>query len=117
MPLDAYYAWEMGERYSLFKPTLKEGLMPIPMKLGHGLANGALGILEVPGQIVQGVRNDEVGTGVVEGFWFWWSRSYNGFRNVMLCIVPNPEETVGYPWDAKWPWSALTESTESTTAQ
>lgn len=111
VPLDAYYVWEMGERYSLFKPTLKEGLMPIPVKLGHGLANGFLGILELPGQIIQGSRNGEVATGVVEGVWFWWSRTYNGFGDIMLCIFPNPEETVGYPWDAKWPWSALTEST------
>mgnify|MGYP006298976491 CR=1 FL=1 len=81
--------------------------MPIPVKLGHGLANGLLGIVDFPGQIAQGAREGKVGTGVVEGVWFWWSRTYNGFGDALLCIVPNPETTTGYPWDAKWPWSAL----------
>lgn len=107
IPLDAYYAWEMGEQHSLFKPTMKKGMMPIPMKLGHGLANGYLGIIELPGQIVQGSREGDVPTGVVKGVWFWWSRSYNGFGDMFLCLVPNPETTTGYPWDDKWPWSAL----------
>lgn len=107
VPLDAYYAWEEGERYSIFKPTLKEGIMPIPRKLGHGLANGIAGIVELPGQIVQGQKEGKLGTGIVEGVWFWWSRSYNGFGDIFLCLVPNPEKTAGVPWDEKWPWDAL----------
>ncbi|MFO7820698.1 MAG: hypothetical protein R6V56_01355 [Lentisphaeria bacterium] len=109
IPLDAYYAWETGEQHSLFKPTFKEGIMPIPRKLGHGLVNGIAGIVELPGQIVQGQREGELGTGVVEGVWFWWSRSYNGFGDIFLCLVPNPEKTTGSPWDEKWPWDALFE--------
>ena len=101
IPLDAYYAWETGNRHSLFKPTLKEGLMPIPRKLGHGFVNGFLGILEFPGQIVQGSRQGEIPLGVVEGVWFWWSRSYNGFSDALLCLLPNPETTTGYPWGEK----------------
>ena len=113
VPLDAYYAWEMGEQYSIFKPTIAEGVMPIPRKLGHGLANGFAGIVELPGQIVQGQREGELGNGVLEGVWFWFSRSYNGFGDIFLCLVPNPESTVGTPWDAEWPWSALLEESEN----
>jgi len=81
--------------------------MPIPRKLAHGLANGFLGIIELPGQIAQGFRQGDVPIGVIKGVWFWWSRSYNGFNDAFLCLLPNPETTVGYPWNAKWPWSAL----------
>lgn len=112
IPLDAYYAWEIGDKHSFFEPTLAEGLMPIPWKLVHGLVNNTLGIVELPGQIVQGAREDKVAIGVVEGVWFWWSRTYNGFGDVLLCLFPNPEKTVGYPWDAKWPWSALMGNTQ-----
>lgn len=107
VPLDAEYAWEMGEQYSIFKPTLKEGVMPIPRKLVHGLANGFAGIAELPGQIVQGAHEGKTARGVVDGFWFFLSRNYNGFADIFLCVVPNPEETVGYPWDEEWPWDAL----------
>ena len=50
IPLDAEYAWETGEMCDIFDPSLTAGLKPIPVKLGHGLADGLLGILEVPGQ-------------------------------------------------------------------
>jgi len=48
IPLDAEYAWEEGQRYSIFKPNLKEGLMPYPRKIVRGLGNGLLGSLKCP---------------------------------------------------------------------
>ena len=112
IPFDAEYAWQEGERYSIMKPTLKEGLMPYPRKIVRGASNGLLGILELPGQIVKGVRNDGVAgvpEGVVKGIWFTYSRGVYGLGDAVLFLVPNPEEQVGYAFEEKWPWGAFTE--------
>jgi putative exosortase-associated protein (TIGR04073 family) len=111
VPLDAEYAWEEGTQYSIFKPNLKEGLMPYPRKLVRGLANGLLGIAEVPGQIVKGAGASEPGaniaSGAVKGVWYWLSRTAHGIPEAILFLVPNPPDQVGNPLDEKWPWDAL----------
>jgi len=111
IPLDAEYAWEMGERYSVLKPNLKEGLMPYPRKIVRGLANGLLGIVEVPGQIVKRAKAERpligVPLGVAKGLWFWTGRTIYGYGDAVLFLVPNPEDQLGYGFEEEWPWSAL----------
>lgn len=115
IPLDAEYSWWQGEQYSIFKPTIKEGLMPYPRKIAHGLADGFLGIVELPGQIVKGATSEDgvlVGlpVGVVKGLWFGGARSAYGIGDAILFLVPNPAETEGYGYEEEWPWTALSES-------
>lgn len=117
VPLDAEYAWEQGTQYSIFQPSLKEGLKPIPVKLGHGLTDGLLGILELPGQTIQGIEDGNVLKGLGKGIWFWWSREVYGFGSIYTCLVPNPVDNPGYPMSGKWAWSSLTEETDSMSAE
>lgn len=109
IPLDAEYAWEEGTQYSLFEPSLGEGVKPIGRKLGRGIGNGLLGILEVPGQIVKGADDGNVVKGVGKGVWYWFSRTAYGFNNIMTALVPNPEDNLGVHFEEEWPWEALTE--------
>lgn len=108
-PLDAPYAWQNGTQYSIFKPTLKEGVTPIGQKLVHGLADGFAGIAELPGQIVKGVDEGTVATGVGKGVWYWFSREVYGFGGVLTCLVPNPKDNPGFAMETEWPWSGFTE--------
>jgi len=108
VPFDAEYAWEIGEQHSYFKPTLKEGLKPIPMKLGYGVSDGLLGILEVPGQIKLGLDDGNLPLGIGKGIWFWWSRTWYGFGSIYTCLVPNSPDNLGYEFNGDWAWSALT---------
>lgn len=116
IPLDAQYSWEQGEAHSLFKPSLKEGLMPYPRKLGHGLADGFVGIADLPAQIVAGARAENPATGipigVVRGLWFSTSRITTGLADAILFLAPNPRETLGYGYDGSWPWDAFFVSDE-----
>ncbi|MBI4372848.1 MAG: hypothetical protein HY585_03890 [Candidatus Omnitrophica bacterium] len=113
IPFDAPYAWQMGEQYDIFKPTLAQGLMPIPRKLGHGLANSFAAILEVPGQTIQGSRDGNAIKGLGKGFWFWWSRVVYGFSGIAGCLTPNSLDNPGYPLNGDWPWSALVGEAEA----
>ena len=112
VPLDAQYAWEEGTQYSIFKPTFAEGVQPIGRKLMRGLADGFLGIAELPGQTIQGINDGETGKGVLQGVWFWFSREVYGFGSVLTCLVPNPEDNPGYAFDSEWPWTALAEEVD-----
>ena len=107
VPLDAEYAWEEGTQYSIFKPTLEEGIKPIGRKLGRGIGNGLLGILEVPGQIKKGAEEGNAVKGVGKGVWYWFSRAAYGFNNIMTSFVPNPEDNLGVHFEEEWPWEAL----------
>lgn len=113
IPLDAEFAWQQGEAHSLFKPSLKEGLMPYPRKLGYGLADGFLGLVDVPAQVVAGARADQpvigVPVGAVRGLWFGVSRITTGLGDAILFLVPNPEETHGYAYSHDLPWGAFAE--------
>ena len=114
VPFDAEYAWQMGEQYDMFKPSLKEGAKPIGRKFIHGVADGLLGIAEVPGQIKVGVSEHRPLIGVGKGFWFWFSRMEYGFGNIWMSLVPNHPDNPGYPFNGKWPWSALLGQTTAT---
>ncbi len=107
VPLDAELAWEDGEQYSIFEPNLGEGIKPIGRKLGRGLANGFLGIAELPGQIKKGVDEDEIIKGTIRGFWYWMSRGVYGLGDIYSCIVPNPEDNPGHAFEEEWPWDAI----------
>ena len=60
VPLDAEYAWEDGEQYSIFEPSLGEGVKPYGAKLVRGVGNAVGGILEVPGHIKKGAEDGNV---------------------------------------------------------
>jgi len=107
IPLDAEYAWEEGAQYSIFKPTLSEGLDPVGKKLGHGLANAFLGVLEFPGQIKKGINDGNGAKGLVKGVWYWFSREVNGMGQVVTFLLPAPAENVGPMFDEEMPWDAL----------
>lgn len=109
VPFDAEFAWEQGEQYSIFEPSLAEGIKPIGRKLGHGLVNGLLGLAEIPGQIKLGAQEGNVLKGVVRGFWFALSRQVYGIGNVYSALVPNAPDNPGYAFNRQWPWEALTE--------
>jgi len=109
IPFDAEYAWEKGEAYSIFKPTLAEGVKPYGRKLVHGFANGLLGIVELPGQTMKGASEGNVVKGLGKGFWFWWSRMVYGMGNIYGCLTPNPVDNPGYHWTGEYPWSDLSD--------
>jgi putative exosortase-associated protein (TIGR04073 family) len=113
IPFDARYAWQWGERYSLTEPTLAQGILPYPRKLMRGFANGMLGALDLPGQIVRGTRAERpwlgVPLGAVKGTWFTASRVlYYSYTDMALFLVPNPASQVGYPFSDPWPWGGFT---------
>jgi hypothetical protein len=110
VPLDAQYAWEQGEQYSIFQPTLAEGVKPWGRKLLQGLGDGLLGIAEVPSQISKGKREGNIAKGVVRGVWFWLSREVYGSTSVYTCVVPNHKENPGYAFSGKWAWSELSDT-------
>jgi len=68
------------------------------------------GVVEVPGQIVKGVKAGAPDLGIIKGLWYWFSREIDGVYDVVTCLVPNPEDTKALPFDEKWPWSALGDS-------
>lgn len=112
VPFDAERSWEMGERYSIMKPTLKEGVAPIGQKLALGLANAFTGIVEVPNQIVK-ARNDNTSllTGTGKGVYFFISRTIYGATDVftLFFLVPNQVDTYGYPYSSKYPWGEMSD--------
>jgi len=116
IPLDDTFAWQEGTRYSIMKPNLKEGLMPYPRKLGYGLADSFLGLVDVPAQIVVGSRAENPYTGVpvgaVRGLWFGVSRMTTGLGDAVLFLLPNPEESHGYSYSGNLPWDGFFRSEE-----
>jgi len=113
IPLDAEYAWQWGEQYSVFEPTLGEGLKPIGHKLCHGLANTFLGIAEVPGQTLKGLDDADPITGFVRGVWYFLSREAYGIGNLVSILVPNPETNPGYAFNGERPWTVLSDQLSS----
>jgi len=112
VPFDAQYAWEAGQQYSLFKLSFAEGVKPVGRKLVRGLADGVLGILELPGQTMQGAHQWHILKGVTRGVWFWLSREVYGLTNIVTCIVPNSKDNPGYHFDGEWPWTVLKKEME-----
>lgn len=111
LPLDAEYAWEEGEPYNVFDPDLIEGAVkPVGKKFIKGAGDALLGFVEVPGQIAKGISDGAPDFGIVKGIYYWFSRTANGFTDMMLSIAPNPRETYGIAFDEEYPWEALTDS-------
>ncbi len=105
VPLDAEYSWEEGEPYYIFE----SGIEPIGSKILRGAGNGLGGILEFPGQIIKGFQ--EGGNpvmGLFKAIWYPIGRVYNGAADLATCLVPNPKDQVGEPFDEEYPWDALT---------
>jgi hypothetical protein len=109
VPLDGAYPWEEGEQYSIFLPNVGEGIKPIGRKLGRGIGNGLLGILEIPGQIKAGLNEGNVLKGAVKGIWYGLNPTAYGISNIGTAFVPNPENNERASFDQEWPWDALNE--------
>ncbi|MCX5680487.1 MAG: exosortase system-associated protein, TIGR04073 family [Candidatus Omnitrophica bacterium] len=108
IPLNAEYAWEEGTKYDLMKPSFGEAtLTPMGNKLGRGLGNSLLGFVELPGQVLKGLKLHAPDLGVVKGLWYWYSRQIDGAVDVASFLFPNPKDTKALAFDEKWPWSAL----------
>lgn len=103
IPLDAEYVWEKGRPHII----LKKGVIPVFTKLGHGIINVLLGILEFPGQIKAGIVKDNLLVGIVKGGWFTISRLTTGAQQIGLFIFPNPIEEKGFPFGQTMPYDAL----------
>ena len=111
IPLDADYAWEEGTSYDMMDPSFAEAtITPIGKKLGRGIGNTLFGAAEFPGQIVKGVKEGAWDLGIIKGLWFWLSREVDGIWDLCTFPLPGPRENEGYPFDEKWPWSALGDS-------
>lgn len=108
IPLDAEYAWEDGTHYSLTDPNFGTATMvPIGNKAVRGLGNLCFGILEVPGQLMKGMRAHACDWGAGKALWYWFSREMDGAYDVGTCIFPNPKDTMGMKFDEQKPWTAI----------
>ncbi len=113
IPLDAEYAWEEGTDYDMYDPNFADAtLKPIGDKGLRGLGNTLFGIVEVPGQIVKGIKEGAPDAGIVKGLWYFLSREIGGIFDITTFLLPNPADTKGLAYDEKWPWSALGDSLE-----
>ncbi|MBU1084162.1 MAG: exosortase system-associated protein, TIGR04073 family [Candidatus Omnitrophota bacterium] len=111
IPLDAEYAWQEGTAYNIFDPNLGEGAFkPIAGKLLRGIGNTVLGIIEIPGQIVKGVKDGAPDLGIIKGIWYFASREMDGASDIYTFYMANPKETKGLAFDETWPWSAFGEN-------
>lgn len=107
IPFDAERSWEMGEQYSLFEPTLKQGARPVGRKLALGAANAFAGIAEVPVQMMKAHEDGtSVAAGAGKGLYYFVSREIYGITDVftLFFLVPNQETTYGYPYTTLLPW-------------
>ena len=105
IPLDAQYVWEKGEQYSIGQ----DGTSPIGKKAVRGLYNVGLGLLDGPGQLIKGVKQDKPWVGVANAVIFPVSRIVSGAFDITTAFLPNPTEGYGYPLEEKYPWDALLE--------
>jgi putative exosortase-associated protein (TIGR04073 family) len=108
IPLETEYAWESATPYYLSSPNFGEAtIVPMGNKLGGGLGNGFLGFVELPGQIMKGLKLHAPDLGIIKGLWYWYSREIDGICDIVSFILPNPKDTKALAFDEKWPWSAL----------
>ena len=108
VPLNAEYAWEEGTKYDFMKPSFGEAtLTPMGNKLGRGLGNSLLGFLELPGQVLKGLKLHAPDLGIGKGLWYWYSRQIDGAVDVASFLFPGPKDTKALAFDEKWPWSAM----------
>lgn len=111
LPLDAEYAWEKGTAYDIFDPNLMDGaIIPIGKKLVRGIGNTIFGVVEIPGQIVKGVKGGAVDLGIIKGLWYFASREMDGAADIYTFYLTGPKDTKGVAFDEKWAWSALGDS-------
>jgi len=114
IPLDADYAWEEGTAYDLNDPSFTEAtIAPVSLKFQRGLGNLFGGILEIPSQIVKGIKAPSWDLGIVKGLWFFVSREIDGASDLATFYLPGPRENQGYPFDEKWAWTALFEGSSN----
>jgi putative exosortase-associated protein (TIGR04073 family) len=108
IPLETEYAWESAAPYDLTSPNFGEAtIVPMGNKLGRGLGNAFLGFVELPGQIMKGLKLHAPDLGIIKGLWYWYSREVDGISDIVSFMLPNPKDTMALAFDEKWPWSAL----------
>ena len=115
IPLDADFAWEEGTQYNMTDPSFTAAtLEPISLKFQRAIGNLFGGVLELPSQIIKGIKAPAWDLGIVKGLWFFASREIDGAMELCTFALPGPRENQGYPFDEKWAWTVMTEGTEST---
>ncbi len=98
IPLDAEYAWQQGEGFAPFDPSFAEATAsPILRKLVRGVADGTLGIAELPGQIFQG--DGLADHGITKGLWYFLSREMSAVRDLVTLLFPAPADNLGNPFE------------------
>jgi putative exosortase-associated protein (TIGR04073 family) len=113
IPLDGTRAWRGNDHYDMFSPDFTSGtLKPMQAKLTRGAANGFLGIMEVPGQIIKGSTSGAPDIGIVKGVWYCVSRMACGVGDIITFMLPNHTYEEGLPFDEEWPWDAFTEASD-----
>jgi len=118
VPLDAEYAWQQGSSYDYFSPDFEKAtLRPMGRKFLRGLQNTLFGFAELPGQLAKGFSEGTLDYGIMKGLWFVCSREVCGVTDLATAILPSPEENLGYPFDEKYPWGALADSTSVLTTK
>ena len=105
IPLDSEYVWEEGDQYSIGM----DGTAPIGRKAIRGLANTLLGILDGPGQLIKGVKNDKPWVGMGNAILYPVSRILSGAYDLTTVFLPNAVDGYGYPLEEKNPWDAFPE--------
>ena len=103
VPLDSQYVWQEGEQYSFGA----EGTTPIGKKAMRGLSNTFLGIFDMPGQFMKGVKNDKPLVGLGNSILIPVSRMLSGVYDLGTVFLPNSSKGYGYPLEEEYPWDAF----------
>lgn len=107
IPLDSEYVWDEGCHHSMIEPKYsKATIEPFGRKLARGLGNGAFGLLEVPGQMMKGMKCNSWDLGMGKALWYFLSREFDGVFDVATSPLPNPCNTLGCTFEEEWPWQA-----------
>ncbi len=108
IPTEGETVWDEGVAYDLQNPSAQEATInPISEKLARGAANLLLGVLEIPGQIVKGVKEGSFGWGIDKALIYFLSREISGVKDLATVCVPTPRKVTGATFDSKWPWTDL----------
>jgi len=105
VPLDAEFAFEQGEQYSI----LQDGIEPIGEKAFRGATNLLLGVLDGPAQLTKGFRTERPFLGMLKSLVYPVTRIVYGVYELGTAALPNDTETYGYPLEETYPWSAFYE--------
>jgi hypothetical protein len=59
---------------------------------------------------MKGIQEGALDLGIAKGLWYWFSREYSGFTDIMTSALPGHRDEKGLPFDEEWPWDAFNAS-------